>query len=285
MQTSHGATEFIDRPGGRVAYAVHGSGPLVLCVPGMGDSRGVYADVVEYLTAAGYRVVTTDVRGQGDSDAGFGPQGDTATAGDLLALIDRLGEPAVLVGNSFGGSASVIAAAQRPDAVAGLVLISPFLRETSSPAQLRLGRLLFRVMFSRPWGAAAWLAYYSGPLVRGARPAGLVRHIAELRASFRDPARLRALRGLILQLDHREVEPAVASVRSPALVLVGALDPDYRDPAAELAEMGSALRAETELIPDAAHYAQLQRPEVVAPRILAFLAGLGRDGERWSTRA
>ncbi|HYM84544.1 MAG TPA: alpha/beta hydrolase, partial [Candidatus Dormibacteraeota bacterium] len=29
------------RPGGRIAYDVAGEGPLVVCVPGMGDLRSV----------------------------------------------------------------------------------------------------------------------------------------------------------------------------------------------------------------------------------------------------
>ena len=35
-------TEFLDVPGGRLAYDVTGHGPLVVCVPGMGGMRATF---------------------------------------------------------------------------------------------------------------------------------------------------------------------------------------------------------------------------------------------------
>ncbi len=35
-------TDFLDVPGGRIAYDVTGEGPLVVCVPGMGDMRATF---------------------------------------------------------------------------------------------------------------------------------------------------------------------------------------------------------------------------------------------------
>ncbi len=32
----------IERPGGRIAYRVTGDGPLVVCIPGMGDLASSY---------------------------------------------------------------------------------------------------------------------------------------------------------------------------------------------------------------------------------------------------
>ena len=65
---------------------------------------------------------------------------------------------------------------------------------------------------------------------------------------MREPGRLRSLRDLALSLDHDVVDAAVAAVRAPAIILVGAGDPDYKDPAAELAWMGEQLDAETVLV-------------------------------------
>jgi pimeloyl-ACP methyl ester carboxylesterase len=121
-------TRFLPRPDGCVGYDVEGEGPLVVLVPGMGDLRGTYRMVAPALRRAGYRVACTDLRGHGDSDASFATYGDEETAGDVAALIDELGAPAVIVGNSMGAGAATLVAAERPELVAGLVLVGPFVR-------------------------------------------------------------------------------------------------------------------------------------------------------------
>ena len=261
---------FLARPQGRISYTVSGDGPLVVAIPGMGDLRGTWRDVVAPLVDAGFRVAVADLRGHGDSDTTFTEHGDLATASDILALIDELGGPALVLGNSMAGSAAVIAAAQRPDAVAGLALISPFLRNGGSPGAERALRILYRTLFARPWGAAVWAMYYRSTLSKGAQARWLGEHVAAIRSSMREPGRLQSLRDLTLSLDHDLVTPHIADVKTPALIMVGAGDPDYKDAAAELAWMGTQLAAETVLVENAAHYAQHQRPDVVVPRVLAF---------------
>ncbi|WP_432493895.1 alpha/beta fold hydrolase [Kineococcus gypseus] len=260
----------LDRPGGRLATTSTGAGPLVVAVPGMGDTVGAYRDLAGPVVEAGYRLVLADLRGHGASGTTFREHGDEATAGDLVALLEDAGEPAVLVGNSMSGSAAVLAAARRPDLVAGLVLLCPFLRPATPRWADPLLRLAYRVLFARPWGARAWVAYY-GRLNRGRHAPWLGEHQRELRASLADPARLASLRRLAVSLDHSVVPPRLPDVTAPALLVVGALDPDYRDPAAELAWMAGQLRAETLLVPDAAHYPHAQRPDLVAPRVVDFL--------------
>jgi len=57
-------TQFLDVPGGRLAYDVSGPefGRLVLCTPGMGDIRQAYRFMVQPLVTAGHRVVLMDQR-------------------------------------------------------------------------------------------------------------------------------------------------------------------------------------------------------------------------------
>jgi hypothetical protein len=50
------SVSYLDRGEGRIAYDVQGEGPLVICVPGMGDLRSVFRFTVPALLAAGYRV-------------------------------------------------------------------------------------------------------------------------------------------------------------------------------------------------------------------------------------
>jgi pimeloyl-ACP methyl ester carboxylesterase len=100
-------TSYLSRPEGQIGYDVAGDGSLVVLVPGMGDLRAGYRFLAPALRAAGYRVACTDLRGHGDSDATFTSYGDEETAGDVIALIEELGGPAVVVGNSMGAGAAV----------------------------------------------------------------------------------------------------------------------------------------------------------------------------------
>jgi pimeloyl-ACP methyl ester carboxylesterase len=150
---SESGTAFLRRPEGRVAYDVAGDGPLVVCAPGMGDLRSVYRFLAPGLVDAGYRVATMDLRGHGDSDATFSAYDDVAAATDLIALVEELGGPAVLAGNSMSAGAAVWAAAEAPDLVAGLVLLGPFVREIPTGLVQRLTARLERLLreaLSRP---------------------------------------------------------------------------------------------------------------------------------------
>lgn len=275
MTTSQSdALIFLPRPDGRIAYTDTGSGPLVVAVPGMGDLRSTYDDVVPALVAAGYRVVVTDLRGHGDADTTFDAHGDDATGADLLALVEHLDAgPGVLLGNSMGASAAAWAAAERPDLVRGLVLLSPLLRQPGSPALRTAMRLALRALLARPWGAAFWGSYYSS-ISKGRRSPWHAEHVAAVRDALREPGHLRSFRDLAVALDHSVVEARLGDVQARALVIVGALDPDYSDPAAELAWITDTIDARGVLLPEVGHYPQHQAPDDVVPAVLEFLTGL-----------
>jgi pimeloyl-ACP methyl ester carboxylesterase len=273
---------FLSRPDGRIAYTVQGTGPLVVAVPGMGDLRSSYRELVGPLRDAGFRVAITDLRGQGDSDTTFSDYGDIATARDIVALIDELGGAAVVLGNSMGASAAAWAAAERPDAVAGLVSYAPLLREPKASAfARRMNHLIYHVLFARPWGASVWARFYGSVLNRGAKAPWLDQHVVAIAASLKRPGYLRALRRLVLALDHSVVEARIPEMSAPHRAFIGRLDRDYPDQTAEVDWLiGHGIRAE--LVDDAGHYTHTQRPDVTVPATLSFLAELrGEDGSSW----
>ena len=275
----------LPRPEGRIAYTDTGAGPLVVAVPGMGDLRSTYDDVAPALVDAGYRVVVADLRGHGDSDTTFRTHGDDATGSDLVALVEHLGAgPAVLVGNSMGASAAAWAAAERPDLVRGLVLLSPYLRQPGSPGLRAVMGLVYRVVLARPWGAAFWSFFY-GSISKGRRSPHHAEHVAAIRRSMSQPDRLRSFRDLAIALDHAVVEARLPEIQAPALAVVGAIDPDFSDPAAELAWITDTIDARGVLVPDVGHYPQHQAPDVVVPAVLGFLAGLPVSGTEGRTAA
>lgn len=264
-------TRYLDRPDqGRIAYDVQGEGPLILLAPGMGELRSTYRFLAPTLAAAGYTVVSTDLRGHGDSSASFTSYGDVDTAGDLEALLRGLGAPAVIVGNSMAAGAAVITAAGHQGLVRGLVLIGPFVREPSVSA---LARLIFRVLMARPLAVPVWKAYLP-TLYAGRKPADFAAYSSSVIASMRRPGYARSF-ALTTRTDHVRAEECLAAVTVPTLVVMGEKDPDFKNPQAEAAWIARALRADVAMIPDAGHYPHSQQPELTSGAILRFLAGVG----------
>lgn len=273
VSTTEVATAYLARPRGRVAYDVSGEGPLVVCVPGMGDLRSVYRFLVPVLVQAGHRVVTMDLRGHGDSDATFDAYDDVAAGTDILALIRELGGgPAVVIGNSMGAGAAAWAAAEEPGLVAGLVLVGPFVRQVPVGA---VASLSFRLALLKPWGPAAWNAYYAR-LYPGRKPADLDAHRARIRRSLARPGHWRAFVATT-HTSHAPVEARLPEVHAPTLVVMGGRDPDFPDPAVEAALIADRLHGRPVVLPDAGHYPQAEYPELVGPAIVDFLAGIGAD--------
>ena len=119
-------TQFLDHQNGRIAFDESGEGPLVVCVPSMGDVRAEYRFLAPKLASAGYRVVTMDVRGHGETSTAWDDFSVAGVGSDILALIRQLNAgPAVIVGESMAAGAAVWAAAEAPELVAGLILTGP----------------------------------------------------------------------------------------------------------------------------------------------------------------
>ena len=260
-------TRYLHRAEGRIAYDVQGSGPLVVLVPGMAELRSSYRFLAPALVAAGYTVASTDLRGHGDSDTTFTSYGDPETAADISALIDELGRPAVIVGNSLAAGAGVIVAAEHPAQVAGLVLVGPFVRNPRQPPGMRS---LFHLMMSPLWVASVWKAYLP-TLYAGVKPADFAAYRAAVVAKLRQPGYGTAFSRTARQTDHRFAEARLAEVDTSVLVVMGERDPDFKDPAAEATWIGETLRGEVVMVPDAGHYPQSQQPELTASAVLDFL--------------
>ena len=260
------ATSHLDRPGGRIAYEVVGDGPLVVLVPGMGDLRATYRLLAPQLVAAGYRVALTDLRGHGDSDPTFDSYGDLETAGDIAALVEALGGPAVVVGNSMGAGAAVCLAADRPELVTGLVLLGPFVRDGDVGA---ITRALMRVALATPWAAMTWKAYLPR-LYPGRRPDDHDGYVDRVIASMRRPGYARAF-SRTTRISHAPAQARLSMVDVPTLVVMGENDPDFPDPRAEATWIADTLGGTVVMVPDSGHYPQSQQPDLVADAVESFL--------------
>lgn len=266
-------TQYLEVADGKLAYDVAGEGPLVICVPGMGDLRTSYRFLAPRLVAAGYRVATMDVRGHGETSVRWPDYSVAAIGADTLALTRALGGPAVLVGNSMASGAAVWAAAEAPDLVTGIALLAPAVRDGQSPLMARVMGVVYSALFADPWGVAVWKWYYS-KLYPTSKPADFDANLARLVASLRQPGKLAALRRMIVA-PKVESEARLGRVRAPALVIMGTKDPDFKDPAAEArlvaARLTSAAGVEVRILDGAGHYPQTEMPDETAREMLSFL--------------
>lgn len=255
---------------GRIAYDVDGSGPLIVLVPGMGDLRASYRFIAPALREAGYRVAATDLRGHGDSDTSFASYGDAETASDIVALVRELGGPAVIVGNSMGAGAAVIAAADHPELVSGLVLVGPFVRNGSTSG---IQKLLFRVAMAPLWGPAVWKSYLP-KLYAGQRPDDFEAYRRQVVALLRQPGHARAF-SRTTHTNHDVAEARLPEVKAPTLVVMGDSDPDFSDPKAEAGWIAATLHGSAVIVPQAGHYPQSQQPAATLDAMVGFLRTLG----------
>ncbi len=261
----------VARDHGHIAFDLQGpdDGPLAVLAPGLGDLRAEYRYLAPRLAAQGWRVATVDLRGHGDSSPSWPSYTTTDVAGDLLAVVDHLGGPAVLVGNSFSAGSAVWASVERPDLVAGRVLIGPFVRDHPTPWWMRAA---MAVLFAGPWRVRAWDAYYAS-LFPSRAPDDLADHRRALRRNLAEPGRFAAATAM-MAAGNGVVERRLAEVGVPTLVVMGSEDPDFPDPAAEAAWIAERTDGDVAMIDDAGHYPQSERPDATAAAILAFLDGL-----------
>jgi 3-oxoadipate enol-lactonase len=165
------------------------------------------------------------------------------------------GEPAALVGASYGGLVSLDFAARHPELVSALVIIDAPLPD-------------------HEWSDPDFLAYAEEEerLIE----AGDLDAVAELDLTYWAPDiadRLRPMARRAVEFDVPEIEAVdLSAVRAPTLVAVGENDKaDFHAIADRLVrELPDAQYA---VIPDAGHLPALEQPDVTAALVRRFLEG------------
>ena len=261
-------TRYLAVDGGAIAYDdTGGAGPLVVAIPGMGDLRSEYRLLRPALQKAGYRLVTMDVRGHGETSAVWDDYSARAVGGDALALIRHLRSgPAVVLGNSFAAGSALWAAHDDPEQVRGAVLLGPIVRD-GKPSWL--ARTALKVGFGGPWRVAFWTTYWNS-LFPTRKPSDHAEAKASLARMLREPGRMAALQTMV-GLSKADTEAMLPLSRVPALVVMGSRDPDFPDAALEADWLAQALKAERLIVEGSGHYPHTEMPERVVPSLLAFL--------------
>ena len=102
------------------------STPLIVCEAGIGASSLSW-QLIQRVIEAETRIAVYDRAGLGWSDAATTSRTAKQVNHELFAMLDEAGhrDPVILVGHSFGGMSTLLAACDHPDRVAGLLLVDP----------------------------------------------------------------------------------------------------------------------------------------------------------------
>ncbi len=258
---------FADVNGQTIHYVDSGGeGPAILLSHGFGMGWEMWSPQVGPLTDAGWRVVTYDERGWGQT-LFTEPFTYWDLAADAVALLDHLGvDSAVLAGMSQGGFLTLRVALTAPDRVRAMVLVDTEAGSLNAEeyAQFNglfdaalaeglagpVGDMLQSVVFGPGFDASLWRAKWNSKPVSAW--AGAKECLFE-RDSILD---------------------RLGEITCPALVLHG--DADAAIPLERGRATADGLGGPTTFVtvPGAGHSSNLENPDVVNAALLEFLAGL-----------
>jgi pimeloyl-ACP methyl ester carboxylesterase len=276
----------ISTPAGPVSALQAGSGARLHFAHATGMNAQLYAGLLAPL-AGEFAITASDARGHGFTGLPADPNALRSwddLADDLLRLIDMIDGSArwLLAGHSMGAAVSLLAAARRPDRVAGLVLVDPAMLPFDVAASVRAGGTIPNPMADqaarrrgsfasrsearaayagrgvfRSWPDAALDAYLAGGLVETGDGVALACTPAFEAATFRAVS--------------PGIEPALAAIGCPFILLAGEEGSTVRD--AELTAM-AAHRAclAAERLAGTSHFLPLEAPDAVRAAIRAVAA-------------
>jgi pimeloyl-ACP methyl ester carboxylesterase len=155
---------WLEAAGAKLAVMRRGKGFPVLCLHGIGHGARDF-ETLANLVGNEFEIIALDWPAQGLSPADGQPPSAAHYAEILIAALDALKlDCVILIGNSIGGAASIIAAAKNPGRVAALVLCdSGGLVKISSFAKFFVGTMVafFRAGENgKKWFAPAFRFYY-----------------------------------------------------------------------------------------------------------------------------
>jgi len=251
--------------------AEQGDGPLVLMIAGGFMDMDQWALVADALPDS-YRVVRYDQRGIGQSDQPTEGYTVDQFAEDAINLIRTLDAgPAVLVGNSLGGTVAMAVAFAAPELVRGLVICSASAGPAGPPTPPETMQYMMRsASLPVPQAAAAMMDILFATDFIDEHPEMLDAAVEKRSQGSPMIATLGPLQSA-LAFDPLE---RLKSMDLPTLILHGEDDVlVLSDHAQMLAD--AAPGAEVQLVADSGHALVVEQSAAVAEAISAFLSRVG----------
>ena len=254
-----------------LAYDDNGSGQPLLLIHGFPLNRMMWRPQVAALTQAGYRVITPDLRGFGESRMTSAAANMSRYADDIIALIDHLCLPQAVVGGmSMGGYVLLNLLERYPERVSAAIFIV-----TRAGADDEAGKA------KRAALAAATTSQGMKPVLEVFRsilfaPATLTDHpelVAEVSGWISATDRRGAAAGLIAMRERKDYLSLLGAIRQPVLVIGAEQDQTIPGEQSRLLAAGIA-GAKLAILQDGGHLVSLEQPDGFNAAIKEFLAGL-----------
>lgn len=245
--------------------SVGDTAPVVVLSNSLGSTLAMWDEQVAAL-AEHFRVVRYDTRGHGRSPVPDGPYSIDDLVDDVVALLDRLGvQRAHFVGLSLGGMTGMRLASREPGRVDRLALLC------TGAAMPPAANWTTRAATVRAQGtsaiAEAVVARWFTDAFRDAKPEQ-IEHFEQMVAAT--PAEGYA--GCCEVIAEMDLTGDLASVRAATLVLCGEDDPAA--PPAMMQRIADGITdSQLLVVPQAAHLANAEQPQVVTAALVAHLSG------------
>jgi 3-oxoadipate enol-lactonase len=261
-----------------LGHRVDGTGAPVLLLNGGLMSYPAWGEVAEAL-ARSHRVVRCDFRGQLLSP-GEPPASLDGHAADVVTLLDHFGMNAVhVVGTSFGALVGVALAAERPERVRSLALVTATDHlDAALSEEARALRQACQVAASGGDGGA--VLDVLAPLTfsaawREANASALAQRRQQIAAL--PGAWFQALERLLAVLEGLDLRSRLGRVRCPALVVAAAEDATF--PLERSLALAAGLPDATlEVVAGSGHALVVERPTRLVEILRTFLARAGSAG-------
>jgi 3-oxoadipate enol-lactonase len=256
--------------GTKLRYTLRGEGPLRLALSHSLAMTGEFWDPVAAALGDDISVLTWDCRGHGDSGKPSGPYRAELFADDLAAVFDHAGwDTAVCGGASMGGTVTLAFAARHPARVAALGLIDT--TAWYGPEAPRAWAE--RAEKAKAEGLASLTAFqetrWFSDDFRSAN-----RELVDRCAKIFCRNEVGAFAETCAMLGLADVRDALPGFRVPTTIIVG--EEDYATPLAMAEGLHEAISGSTlEIIPKARHLTPLERPDVIADRLIQLLRKVG----------
>lgn len=250
-----------------------GTGRAVLLLHGATATRRYVVHGSRSLERAGFRVVSFDARGHGESTGPHEPDAYTydAFAQDAIAVLDAVeAENAVIVGHSLGAAVAARLALVAPARVRALVLVTPAHRgrPAAAESQARWESLADGLEHG---GVEGFLSAYGTPAVPTKQQAIMLKVVSQRLSRHRDHAALAAcLRGVFRGAAFEGMD-ALASIDVPTLAVASRdeMDPDH--PEAIARDYAAAIPGAESIIEEAGESPLAWRGGSLSKAIAAFL--------------
>jgi pimeloyl-ACP methyl ester carboxylesterase len=250
-----------------MAYEVEGSGPPLVLLHGYPFNRSMWREQVEALQG-GFRVITPDLRGMGETEGADEPATMNEMAQDLAALLDELKIARVILGGlSMGGYVSLAFARRFPLRVRSLILADTRPQPDTDEARRAREEQAQKVL-AEGMGSITDLILKKAlaPETLAERPE-IVARVREMITATRPEGAAAALRGMAARSDQTDF---LASILAPTLIIVGSRD--QLTPPADAELMRREIRgSRLEVIEGAAHVSNLERPAEFNRALTEFL--------------